>query len=66
MKEKFSKLIDVKSIMTLGLTAVVMYLAIIGKFDIKDIYLVIVSFYFGTQTVKKEAFPNEQSTTNKE
>lgn len=66
MKEKFAKLIDVKSIMTLGITAVVMYLAVVGKFDIKDIYLMIVAFYFGTQSVKKEVKSNEQSTSNKE
>ena len=54
MKEKIAKLIDVKSIVTLLLTGVVAYLAIVGKFDIKDIYLMIIAFYFGTQHQKKE------------
>lgn len=46
------KLIDVKSIITILLTLVVVYQAVIGKTDIHDIYLMIVSFYFGTQLVK--------------
>lgn len=53
MKEKLAKLINVKSIVTLSLTLVVAYLAIIGKFDIKEIYLMIIAFYFGTQAEKK-------------
>ena len=54
MKEKFAKLIDVKSIVTLSLTAVVAYKAITGNFDIRDIYLIIIGFYFGTQSEKKK------------
>ena len=54
MKEKIAKLIDVKSIVTLLLTAVVCYLAIIGKMNIEQIYLMIIAFYFGTQTAKKK------------
>lgn len=53
MKERFSKLLTVKSIVTILLTFVVAYLAIIGKTDIKEIYLMIISFYFGTQAVKE-------------
>lgn len=54
MKEKIAKLIDVKSIVTLALTAVVCYLAIIGKINIEQIYLMIIAFYFGTQVNKKK------------
>lgn len=54
MKEKIAKLIDVKSIVTLALTAVVCYLAIIGKMNIEQIYLMIIAFYFGTQVSKKK------------
>lgn len=50
---KIAKLIDVKSIVTLGLTAVVMFLAVKGRIDIENIYLMIIAFYFGTQTQKK-------------
>lgn len=51
--ERCSKLISVKSIVTIVLTAVIAYLAIIGKIDIEKIYLMIISFYFGTQAVKE-------------
>lgn len=52
MVEKLKGLLTVKSLVTLALTGVVCYLAVCGKFDIRDIYLMIVSFYFGTQTEK--------------
>lgn len=52
MKERISKLLTVKSLVTLSLTAVICYLAIIGKVDIKDIYQIIIAFYFGTQIEK--------------
>jgi len=54
MKEKLAKLIDVKSIVTMVLTLVVAYLAIIGKMEIREIYLMIIAFYFGTQAEKKK------------
>ena len=52
------RLITVKSITTLILTAVFAYLAATGvvpadKFQ--DIFYVIIAFYFGTQTAKAEA-----------
>lgn len=50
---KIAKLIDVKSLVTLTLTGVVAYLAVIGKIDIENIYLMIIAFYFGTQVQKK-------------
>ena len=53
MKERLSKLLTVKSLVTLSLTAVVVVLALKGQFDIKDIYLIIIGFYFGTQLEKK-------------
>lgn len=53
MKERFAKLLSVKSIVTLSLTAVVVVLALKGQFDIKDIYLIIIGFYFGTQAKKE-------------
>ncbi len=49
MKEKLAKLINVKSIVTLVLTIVVAILTLKGDFDIKEIYLMIIAFYFGTQ-----------------
>ena len=53
MKEKIAKLIDVKSIVTLTFTFTVAYLAIFKGLEIKDIFLIIISFYFGTQLEKK-------------
>ena len=53
MKERLSKLLTVKSIVTLLLTMVVVVLALKGQFDIKDIYLIIIGFYFGTQAIKE-------------
>ena len=58
MKEKFAKLIDVKSIMTLLLTVVFCVLALLGVISGQEfltIFTVIVGFYFGTQSRKKEA-----------
>lgn len=55
IKEKIAKLINVKSIVTIALTLVTAYLAVIGKVDVKEIYLIIISFYFGTQHEKKES-----------
>lgn len=49
MLEKLAKLINVKSIVTILLTLVVCYLAIAKGFDIEEIYLMIIAFYFGTQ-----------------
>ena len=53
MKERLNKLLTVKSIVTILLTLVVVVLSLKGQFDIKDIYLIIIGFYFGTQANKK-------------
>ena len=50
--ENFKKLLKVKSIITILLTLVVCYLALFKNYDIKEIYLMIIAFYFGTQTEK--------------
>lgn len=55
MKEKFSKLIDVKSIVTILLTLVFAYLSVIGKIQSQEfltIFTVIISFYYGVQYQK--------------
>lgn len=51
MKE-LKKLLNVKSIVTILLTIVVCILSLKGNFDIKEIYLMIIAFYFGTQHEK--------------
>lgn len=56
MKEKFVKLIDVKSIMTLLITVIFCALAILGRVNAEQfivIFTTIVAFYFGTQSEKK-------------
>ena len=58
MKERFAKLIDVKSIMTLALTIVFCALALmgaIGATEFLSIFTMIVGFYFGTQSQKAAA-----------
>jgi len=55
MKEKFAKLIDVKSIVTVVLTSVFAYLAIVGKItgaEFLTVFAVVIAFYFGTQAQK--------------
>lgn len=51
--ERLTKLLSVKSIVTILLTFVVVVLSLKGQFDIKDIYLIIIGFYFGTQATKE-------------
>lgn len=45
-------LLKIKSLVTLALTAVVVVRAIQGDMNIEQIYLMVIAFYFGTQTVK--------------
>ena len=57
MKEKFAKLIDVKSIMTLALTGGFIGLTCTGEItgeQFLTIFTMIVGFYFGTQSEKSK------------
>lgn len=57
MREKLAKLIDVKSIMTLSLTAGFVALTCAGEISGQEylvIFTTIVGFYFGTQAQKKK------------
>lgn len=57
MKDRIAKLIDVKSIVTLMLTAVFAALSVSGRLSAEQfltIFTTVVAFYFGTQTRKKE------------
>lgn len=61
MKERLHKLLTVKSIVTILLTAVFAYLAVAGKItgtEFLTIFTVIISFYFGTQHEKKNGDSN--------
>lgn len=56
MKEKFAKLIDVKSIVTIILTLVFAFLSVTGNISPEHfitIFMVVIGFYFGTQYQKK-------------
>ena len=56
MKNRLAKLINVKSIVTIALTAVFSALSLKGKITPESfltIFTVVIGFYFGTQ-VKKE------------
>ena len=55
MKEKLAKLIDVKSIVTIILTAIFAYLAVMGTVTAQEfltVFTVVIAFYFGTQAQK--------------
>ncbi len=57
MKEKLTKLLDVKSIVTILLTGVFCYLSIVGKISPElymTVFTVVIAFYFGTQMKKNE------------
>lgn len=58
MKERFAKLLSVKSIVTIVLTAVFAYLSVIGVVSSDQfltVFTVIIAFYFGTQVERKSA-----------
>lgn len=58
VKEKFAKLINVKSIITVLLSSVFCYLSALGAITAEQfltIFTVVISFYFGTQTEKKNS-----------
>lgn len=54
MKEKIAKLINVKSIVTILLTVAYIVLTFLGKMtpEFQIIYVIVISFYFGTQHEK--------------
>ena len=65
MKEKIiTRLLTVKSIVTLSLTAVFAYLAASGKVEpenFQDIFYIIVAFYFGSSLEKTANASNMKS-----
>ena len=55
MKERLMKLLTVKSIVTIILTAVFAYLSVVGLVTVDQfltVFTVIIAFYFGTQAEK--------------
>ena len=55
VKSRLSSLLTVKSLVTLILTGVFAWLAVTGQIskDFMTIYTVVIAFYFGTQTERK-------------
>lgn len=55
MKEKFAKLINVKSIVTLILTILFFVLALKDNIsqEVMTIFTTVIAFYFGTQATKE-------------
>jgi hypothetical protein len=53
---RVSNLLTIKSIVTLVLTMVFAYMSVLGKIsqDFLTIYTVVIAFYFGTQTARKD------------
>lgn len=62
MKERLSKLLCVKSIVTLVLTGVFAYLSVTGEANqsFLTIYTSVIAFYFGTQHERKIAEATEK------
>ena len=56
MKERLSKLLTVKSIVTLVLTILFTIVALKGTIpqEVMTIFTTVIGFYFGTQTTKTE------------
>lgn len=66
LKKRLANLASVKSIVTVVLTGVFAYMAIVGKIsqDFMTIYAVIIAFYFGTQSQKiQDAVDSNEETT---
>lgn len=58
MKERLSKLLTVKSLVTLALTAIFCVLAIRGTIsgsEFLTIFTIVIGFYFGTQFERKSS-----------
>ena len=55
-KERLAKLIDVKSLVTIGLTIVFCVMALKGSIsqEFMTVYTVVIAFYFGTQYAKNK------------
>lgn len=64
--KKIAKLIDVKSIVTFILTAVFAFLSVKGTVsgqEFLSVFIMIISFYFGTQAGKKEEKEDKEENT---
>lgn len=63
MKERLTKLIDVKTIVTFAITGLFCYLGVVGKISadkVWEAFLIIIGFYFGTQQKKPTSTTKEE------
>lgn len=67
LKKRLANLVSVKSIVTIVLTVVFAYMAIMEHIsqDFMTIYAVIIAFYFGTQSQKMQDAIDENGGDNK-
>lgn len=64
MKQRFAKLIDVKTIVTFALTGAFVYLSVCERIEpqiFMTIYTMIIGFYFGTQHEKHRGGNSNES-----
>ena len=67
MRKQFMKLLDVKSIVTLTLTAVFAVLSVRGDLTAEQfltVFTVVISFYFGTQYQKSKEAKTDAEHSN--
>lgn len=67
MKNKLTKLIDVKSIITLLFGLVFSYLAVIGKISedsFMTVFVMIMTYYFAKGKIVKEGEPEDAAVTS--
>ncbi len=64
--KRLANLVSVKSIVTIVLTGVFAYMAIMGKIsqDFMTIYAVVIAFYFGTQSQKVQDVVDGEGNTD--
>lgn len=63
MKEQLTKLVSVKSVVTIILTVVFAYLAIVGSVtaqDVMTVFMVVITFYFAKDKEKAVPATTEQ------
>lgn len=62
--KRIAALMSVKSVVTIVLTAVFAYLAVIGKIsqEFMMVYTVVIAFYFGTQSQKLQDAVDQEET----
>lgn len=69
MLDAITKLVKVKTLVTLILTGVFAYLCCVGKIDSREfitVFTVVISFYFGTQHEKDSTAVNTPAITEGE